>query len=178
MLVLGDEGAEVVDDGLVVGGDAAEDGAGDHALHELDVVGVDVGFGGEGDLGGLLVGAFAEADADALGEEAFDVGGGAEEVGLEDGAYGAGVFGWRRSVMAIVGFGVLGALHVDTDEAADAGGVGDHFADDAFGEGRACAGAADVHADLGELDADVGAELAGLDGVEELVVDGGGLFGL
>ena len=76
------------------------------------------------------------------------------------------------------GLGVLGALHVDTDEAADVGGVGDHVVDDALGEGGAFGGAADVHADLCELDADVGAELAGLDGVKEAVVDGGAGFGL
>ena len=58
------------------------------------------------------------------------------------------------------------------------GGVRDHLADDAFGERGAFGGAADVHANLGELDADVGAELAGLDGVEELVVDGGAGFGV
>ena len=170
--------AELVHDGFVVGGDAAEDRTGDDALHQLDVVGVDVGLGGEGDLGGFLVGAFAEADADALGEEAFYIIFGAKEVGLEDGADGAGVLLVEALGELEGGLGVLGAFHVDADEAADVGGVGDHVGDDAFGEGGAFGGAADVHADLGELDGDVGAEAAGLDGVEELVVDGGAGFGV
>ena len=76
-----------------MGGDAAEDRpaelrvhVGDHALHQLDVVGVNVGLAGEGVLRALLVGALAEADADALAEQALRVGGGAVEVGLENGA--------------------------------------------------------------------------------------------
>jgi len=47
-VVLGDEAGEFVNDGFVVGGDAAEDGAAklwvhvaDEVLHQLDVVGVD-----------------------------------------------------------------------------------------------------------------------------------------
>ncbi len=170
--VLGYEGTELRDDGLVVGGDAAEDWAADDPLHELDVVGVDVGLGREGDFGGFLVGSFAEADANPLGKQAFYVTFGAVEVGLEDGAYGAGVAVVKAFSEGEGGFGVLGTFHVDADEAADVGGVGDHVADDALGQDGAGGGAADVHADLGELDADVGAELAGFDGVEELVVDG------
>src|SRR5258707_3768696 len=72
-LVLVDEVAHLVDDGLVVGGDAAEDtfapgriGVGNHALHQVDVVGVDVGFGGERDVGALFVGSLAEANANSL----------------------------------------------------------------------------------------------------------------
>ncbi len=177
-VVGGDEAAELVDDGFVVGGDAAEDGAGDEDFGEFDVVGVDIGLAGEGDGDGFFVGAFAEAHADALGKKAMDVLLGAEEVGLKDGADGAG-----KALVEALGegdgrFGVFGAFHVDADEGADVRGVGDHVADDAFGEGWASAGTADVHADLGEFDADVGAEVLGLDGVEELVVDGGGLFGL
>ena len=41
-------------------------GVGHHALHQLDVVGVDVGLGGEGDVGALFIGAFAEANANPL----------------------------------------------------------------------------------------------------------------
>src|SRR5258705_316200 len=76
-LVLVDEVAHLVDDGLVVGGDAAEDalavlwagvriGVGNHALHQVDVVGVDVGLGGEGDVGALFIGSLAEAKANSL----------------------------------------------------------------------------------------------------------------
>ena len=97
---------------------------------------------------------------------------------MQDCAYGAGVLVVEALGEGEGGLGVLGTLHVDADEAADVGGVGDHVADDALGEGGAGGGAADVHADLGELDADVGAELAGFDGVEELVVDGGAVLGL
>ncbi len=176
-VVLADEGAHGFDDALVVGGDTAEDafscgGKGDHAPHELDVVGVDVGLGGEGDLGRLFVGAFAEADADVLGEKALGVGGGAEEVGLEDGADGAGVQGGETFGDGEGGLGVGGAFHVDADEGGDAGGVLDHLGDDAFGEGGV-----EVHAGLREFYADVGVEGAGLDGIEELVVDGGGFAG-
>jgi len=63
----GDEVSHVVDDGVVVGGYAAEDSAGDELAHELNVVGVDVGLGGECQVGGLFVSALAETDADALG---------------------------------------------------------------------------------------------------------------
>ena len=58
--------AQLVHDGFVVGGDAAEDRTADDALHQLDVVGVDIGLGGEGDFGWFLVGAFAEANANPL----------------------------------------------------------------------------------------------------------------
>ena len=68
-----DEVAHMIDDCLVVGGDAAEDalaglgiGVGDHALHQVDVVGVDVGLGGEGDVGAFFVGSLAEANANSL----------------------------------------------------------------------------------------------------------------
>ena len=45
---------------------------------ELYVVGVDVGFFGECDFGWFFVRAFAEADADAFGDELLDVGLGAK----------------------------------------------------------------------------------------------------
>src|SRR5215472_4325690 len=61
-----DEVAEVVDDGLVVRSHATEDAAGNQLLRNVKIVGIDVGLGGEGDLGGFLVGTFAEADADSL----------------------------------------------------------------------------------------------------------------
>ena len=176
--MLGDEVAELRDDGFIVGSDAAEDWAGHEALHQLAVVRVHIRLGGEGDFGWFLVGSFAEADANSLGEKTLSVLPGAEEIGLEDGADDAGEFLVQAFGEGEGWFGVLGALHVDADEAADVCGVGDDVADDALGEQGAGGGAADVHADLGELDADVGAELAGFDGVEELVVDGGAGFGL
>ncbi len=167
------------DDGLVVGGDAAEDAfaglgicVGDHALHQLDVVCVDVGLGGEGYGGALLIGSLAEANANSLLQEALGVGFGAEEIGLEDGADCAGVFRVKTLGDGDGGLGVGGAFHVDADEGVCLGGVGDHLADDALGEGGV-----EVHADLREFDADVGVEFARWDGVEELVVDVGGFLG-
>ena len=71
------------------------------------------------------------------------------------------------------GLGERGAFHIDADEGFRVGGVLDHVAEDLFGErGR------EVHAHLGELDADVGVQLARLDGIEQLVVDGRGGVGL
>ena len=83
----------------------------------------------------------------------------------------AGIFCGQALGHGDGGFGVGRALHVDADEGVDRGGVGDHLADDALGEGWV-----EVHADLREFDADVGVELAGFDGVEELVVDVGGFL--
>ena len=65
---------------------------GDHALHQVDVVGVDVGLRGKSDFGAFLVGSLAEADANSLPQETVGVGVGAEEVGLQDGADAAGKF--------------------------------------------------------------------------------------
>ena len=71
--VVVDEGAHLVDDGLVVGGDAAEDApavlrivVSDHALHQVDVVCIDVGLGGEGDIGTFFVSSLAETNANSL----------------------------------------------------------------------------------------------------------------
>jgi len=175
---LGDEVSHVVDDGVVVGCDAAEDAAGNELAHELDVVGIDVGLGGECEVGGFFVGAFAEADADALTEQAMGVGFRSVEVGLEDCADGTGPGFVEALGDGDGGFGVVGAFHVDADKAVDGGGVFDHLADDAFGEVGTGAVAADVHAHLGEFYADVGVELAGGDFIEEAVVDGCALLGL
>ena len=100
------------------------------------------------------------------------------EVGLEDCADGSGPGFVEAFGDGDGGLGVVGAFHIDADEAVDGGGVLDHFADDALGQIGAGAVAADVHAHLGELYADVGVELAGGDLIEEAVVDGGALLGL
>jgi hypothetical protein len=115
----------------------------------------------------------AQSDADTLREQTLHVGLGAVEVGLEDGAEGAGepcveALGHREGAL-----GVGRALHIDADEVVFGRGVGDHLSDDSFRQFIA-----DIHADLGELDADVGVELPGGDLVEEAVVDGGGGFGV
>src|SRR6185437_9724149 len=57
------------DHGWVVGGDAVIDSAGEQSLGEADVVGVYVGLLWEGHGGRLFVGSFAEAQANALGDE-------------------------------------------------------------------------------------------------------------
>ena len=73
------------------------------------------------------------------------------------------------------GFGVGRAFHVDSDEGVYLGGVLDHLGDDAFGEGGV-----EIHADLGEFDADVGVEFArfgfGGDAFAERVEGGGDAF--
>ena len=103
----------------------------------MEVVGVDVGLGGEGEVGGLLVGALAEADADALFKQAIGVGFGAKHVGLEDRADGAGVARVEAFCHSERRFSVLGTFHVDADEVVEAVGVTDELADDALGEGLA-----------------------------------------
>jgi hypothetical protein len=173
--LFGHEATDLGNDGFVVGGDAAEDGGGEHAPGELEVVGVDVGLGGEGYGRAFLVGSLAETDADALLEEASCVRFGAVEVRLENGADAILHSGLGVELLDYGegGFGELAALHVDAEEAVGAGGVGDDLAHDAGGQaGR------ETHAHLGELGADVGVEAAGVDGVEELVVDCGGGMGL
>ncbi len=85
----------------------------------------------------LLVGAFAEADADALADEAIGVGFGAEHVGLEDGADGAGIARVEAFGHSERRFSVLRTFHVDADEVLEAVGVTDELADDALGEGLA-----------------------------------------
>jgi hypothetical protein len=172
-VVLANEGSHLLNDGFVVGGYTAENalasrwiGEGDYALHELDIVGVDVRLRGKGDCGAFFVGSLAEADADVFVEETLGVGFGAEEIGLEDGAYGSRELYGEALGHGDGGFGIGRAFHVDADEGLDVGGVLDHLAYDAFGEGGI-----EVHANLGELDADVGVEAAGVDGVEKLVID-------
>ena len=163
------------DHGGVVRCQAVVDAAGEQGAGEFDVVGVDVGLAREGDGGGLFVGAFAEADADAFGHEAVDVGLGAVEIGLDDDAdVAAEARGGVDAVDDVEGdVGEGGVFHVDAEEAAGGLGVLGELEGDIFGQ-RGVEG----EAHLGELDADVGVELAGLDEVEELVIDVGGGAGL
>ncbi len=65
--------------------------------------------------------------------QAFYVTFGAKKISLKDCAYGAGVLVVEALGEDEGGLGVLGAFHVDADEAADVRGVRDHLADDAFG---------------------------------------------
>ena len=171
--VVVDEGAHLVDDGFVVGGNATEDAfaglwvlIGGHTLHQVDVVGIDVRLGGEGYFGAFFVGTLAETDANSFAQQAVGVGVGAVEVSLKNRASCAGKFCGEALGHRDGGFGVERAFHIDADEGVNLSGVRDHLADDALGEGWV-----EVHADLREFDADVGVELARGDGVEELVVD-------
>ena len=52
-------------------------------LHQLHVAGVNFGLFLEGDVFGLLVGAFAEPYADAFGEQLLDIGLSTPHVGLD-----------------------------------------------------------------------------------------------
>jgi F-type H+-transporting ATPase subunit b len=74
---------------FVVRGEAVVDGALQQHVAELYVVGVDVGFFGECDFGRLFVRAFAEANANALGDELLDIGLRSEQIRLDDDADGA-----------------------------------------------------------------------------------------
>ena len=58
-------------------------------LLKLEEIGIDIGLAREGDFRRLLVGAFAKAHANAVGEELLDVGLRAVEVSLDDDADGA-----------------------------------------------------------------------------------------
>ena len=160
---------------FVVGGEAVIDGAVQQHIGELDVVGVDVGLFGKSHFGWLLVGAFAEAHADAVGDELLDVGLRAIEIGLDDDADGAAQLGpgvdAAHDVERDLGEGRV--FHVDADEVAGGVGMLREAGGDGFGERRDR-----VEAHLGELDADVGVEFAGSDLIEKLVVDVGGLVRL
>src|SRR6202012_2512966 len=103
---------------------------GDDALHELDIVGIDVRFGRKGDRRTLFIRSLAETDTDVFVEETFGVCFGAEEIGLEDSTYGAGKLCGKTLGHRNGGFGVGRAFHVDADEGMDAGSVLNHLAYD------------------------------------------------
>ena len=71
---------------LVVRGEAVVSVALEQQIGQLHVACVDVGFLGECDFRRFLVGAFAQANADAVGDERLDVGLRAIEVRLDDNA--------------------------------------------------------------------------------------------
>ena len=70
------------------------------------------------------------------------------------------------------GLSVSAAFHVDTDEGVGGDGVPDESGDDFLGQAGI-----EIHAHLGELYADIGVQVAGLDGVEQAMVDVGGVAG-
>ncbi len=168
-------GESARDHAVVVGGEGGVGAFGEEEAGEGKVVGVDLFLFGEGDFGGFLVGAFAEADGDAGGVEGADVGFAAEEVSLDDGADAAelGVEAVDDGESTV---DVGGGFHVEFD--AGMGGVG------GFGEGAGVGEAevgVDVEAELGEFDGNGGVELAGgegTDGLQGMVAGGDGFFTL
>ena len=62
------------DHGGIVGGDAVIEAASQKHLQQADVISVDVFLFGESYVGRFFVGAFAKADAAAVGEKIGDVG--------------------------------------------------------------------------------------------------------
>ena len=149
---------------FVVCGDAVIERAVEKHFAQREEICVDVGLARKGDLGRLVVGAFAEADADAVGEELLDVGLGAVEIGLDDDADGAAHVGARVDAAHDVerDLGEVRVLHVDADEVAGGVGVLGEVAGDGLGQLRRL-----LEAHLRELDADVGVEVARGDRVEQ-----------
>ena len=100
-------------------GQAVIDAALHQDLHQLDVVGIDVGLSRESDLRRFFVSAFAEANADTFGQELLDVALGALQVRLNHGADGIRV---SRHTMQFVNeiksaLRVGRTLHVDAHKA-------------------------------------------------------------
>ena len=171
---LGDEGLGGSNHFLVVRGEPVINGTLQQHVGELGVVGIDVGFFGESDLGRLFVSAFAEADADAVGDDPLDVGLRTIEVSLD---YDADVSAQLRLVVDAMhdverDLGERRILHVDADEVAGGLRVLGEAGRDLLGERRI-----QSKAHLGQLDADVGVELAGGNLIEELMIDIGGAMG-
>ena len=61
------------DHGGIVSGDSVIETASQEHLHQANVIGVDVFLFGEGHVGGFFVGAFAKANAAAVGQKIGDV---------------------------------------------------------------------------------------------------------
>ena len=119
-VALRDKGFGGRDHFFVVRGEAVVDRALQQHVAELYVVGVDVGFFGEGDFARLLVRALAEADANSFGDKLLDVSLRAEEVRLDDDADGAAQFGLGVNAAHDVerDLGELRVFHVDADKVA------------------------------------------------------------
>ncbi len=174
-VALADEGFGGCDHLLVVCGDAVVDAARKELLGELDVVCVYVLLFREGEVRRFLVGAFAEADADAVAGQGADIVLAAIEIGLDDDADMSAIGGDGVQAADHIdgGLSVSAALHVDADESVGGDGVLDEAGYDLLGQAGI-----EVHAHLGELYADIGVQVTGLDGVEQAMVDVGGVAGL
>ncbi len=109
-------GFELFEDGLVLAGDGGVVGVFEEVFAAFEILFVDFGFLGEGDVGGFEVGAFNPAEADIFGDKAFEVVGGAVEIALEDGSGEARVVGVDFFDEVDGALGVGRAFHVGADE--------------------------------------------------------------
>jgi len=162
-----------------MGGDAQVGLAGGHvsvdeSLHQLDVVGINIGFAGEGDFGRLFVSAFAQPDKRALGLEVGHVLLAAVEISLDHGANvitAKGVVHLAEDTQS--GVGVFVALHVDGDMVAELPGVFDNASEiEEAGVFR------DIQAKLGELEGYCRLEVVAGDSVQDADVLVGGFAGI
>src|SRR5207248_10968079 len=162
------------DHARIVGGDAVVNAAFEQHFHKLDVVGVDLGFLLKSNFGRLLIGTFAEANANAFGKKRLHVTLAAVQVRLNDGADRARVPGVAVQVAHKVQgtLGVGRALHVHANEVGwtAAGGPRHQAGDQLPGQPLV-----DVHTHVGELQAYVGLQIALFDFLEQAMVDASAL---
>jgi hypothetical protein len=150
----------------------------DAALHQgarqLQIIRVNVGFFGNAMSGGSLYAPLHRRMRMRSDEQKIYILLAAVHVGLDDRADAAGVSGLTMQATHEVegALGVRRAFHVDADEVVDAHGVVHQLGDQAK-----CHLLADVEAHVGELEADVGVELALVDFVEHVVVELGAVLG-
>ena len=123
-------------------------------VHEFHVTAIDIGFVGIRQGRRLVVGALAQAHADAELVQAVDIGGAAVQIRL-DGAADVAHFAGHGGHQGERAFGISGGLHVDLDAAADFLGAG-RDAEDIVIAG----GLGDIHAELRGLDRDRGRQAA------------------
>jgi hypothetical protein len=149
-----------------VRGDAVVDAAREQQLHAAHVVGVHVRFVREGDLGRLVVGALAEADARGDLQQLAHVAFRAPQVGLDDDADGVAVE-LRAEAAEDVERDLRDGrvLHVDADEVAAPGRLLDDRARVAVGQLGV-----DAEAELRELDGDVRVDARLVDAREDFPV--------
>ncbi len=155
-----DEADGLAEDIFVVAGDGRVGSFGEKELHELEVVGVDVGLAGEGEVRWFAVSALTEADRNGERGESTDIGFAAEEIGLNDGPDAARVRGLEIFDEPEGTVSEGSGLHVDLDAAV-------HFARavEQAGDVGAAGGLGKGEAELGELDRDGSGEIGALDGV-------------
>ena len=154
-------------------GDAAEHPAGDHALHQSDVIGIDLGLGRKRNTRWLLVRPLAQTDADTLREQPRRILLRPAQVGLQHRTHGPGRLPVQLLGECERGLGVGRALHVDAHKAPCPRGMADHLADEPLGQRRI-----HLHAHLGQLHTHIGAQLSLCNLLEQLMVDRSAGLGL